>query len=149
MNRRTSMSDTIAPAAAPTETSLDRMAGEMSALARSLASETDRGRCLSDELVHGLRSSGLFRAGPPLSGGAQRAPPAETLRCAEEVARGDASAGWCVSIAATSSLLGGWLSDEGLAEIFGDPASVAAGVWGPRGSARRVEGGYRVLGRWG
>ena len=142
------MSDTIAPAAAPTETSLDRMAGEMSALARSLASETDRGRCLSDELVHGLRSSGLFRAGAPASVGAPEAPPAETLRCAEEVARGDASAGWCVSIAATSSLLGGWLSDEGLAEIFGDPASVAAGVWAPRGSARRVEGGYRVSGRW-
>jgi indole-3-acetate monooxygenase len=142
------MSDIIAPAAEPTETSLDRMAGEMSELARSLAPEIDRGRCLPDELVYGLRTSGLFRAGAPAGVGAPEAPPAETLRCAEEVARGDASAGWCVSIAATSSLLGGWLPDDGLAEIFGDPAYAAAGVWAPRGSARRVEGGYRVSGRW-
>jgi alkylation response protein AidB-like acyl-CoA dehydrogenase len=70
------------------------------------------------------------------------------LRCAETVARGDASAGWCVSIAATSSLLGGWLSGDGRADLFGDPGRVAAGVWAPRGHARRVSGGYRVSGRW-
>jgi indole-3-acetate monooxygenase len=80
--------------------------------------------------------------------GAPEAPPAVTLRCAEEVARGDASAGWCVSIGATSSLLAGWLPAAGLTEVFGGPANVAAGVWAPRGRARRVDGGYRVSGRW-
>jgi alkylation response protein AidB-like acyl-CoA dehydrogenase len=70
------------------------------------------------------------------------------LRAAEIVARGDASAGWCVSIAATSSLLGGWLPDAGLEEAFGSPDLVAAGVWAPNGRARRVDGGYRVSGRW-
>jgi alkylation response protein AidB-like acyl-CoA dehydrogenase len=53
-----------------------------------------------------------------------------------------------VSINATSSLLAGWLPAEGLAEVFGDPNQVAAGVWAPRGKARRVDGGYRVSGRW-
>ena len=89
-----------------------------------------------------------MRAGAPASLGAAQASPAVTLRCAEEVARGDASAGWCVSIAATSSLLAGWLSAEGAAEVFGAPDAVAAGVWAPRGSARPVDGGYRVSGRW-
>jgi alkylation response protein AidB-like acyl-CoA dehydrogenase len=32
--------------------------------------------------------------------------------------------------------------------MFGDPEKVAAGVWAPRGIARRVDGGYRVSGRW-
>ena len=95
-----------------------------------------------------MRASGLFRAGAPASIGAAEAPPAVTLRCAEEVARGDASAGWCVSIAATSSLLGGWLPPDGLSEVFGDSSATAAGVWAPRGKARRVDGGYRVSGRW-
>jgi alkylation response protein AidB-like acyl-CoA dehydrogenase len=67
---------------------------------------------------------------------------------AETVARGDASAGWCVSIAATSSLLGGWLAPDALAEVFGDPDHVAAGVWAPRGAARSVDGGFRVSGQW-
>ena len=99
-------------------------------------------------LVERLRGSGLFRAGAPGDVGAAEAPPAVTLRCAEEIARGDASAGWCVSIAATSSLLGGWLGEDGLTEVFGDPGNVAAGVWAPRGVARQVDGGYRVSGRW-
>jgi alkylation response protein AidB-like acyl-CoA dehydrogenase len=127
---------------------LDSAAAELAALASRLAPEAEKLRRLPDELVARLRASGLFRAGAPAATGAAEAPPAQTLRLAETVARGDASAGWCVSIAATSSLLGGWLSPAGLTEVFGDPENVAAGVWAPRGAARRVDGGYRVSGRW-
>jgi alkylation response protein AidB-like acyl-CoA dehydrogenase len=123
-------------------------AEELSALAREVAPLIERERRLPEELVGGLRASGLFRAGAPAAVGGAEAPPAVMLRCAEEVARGDGSTGWCLSIAATSSLLGGWLSGEGLAEVFGNPEHVAAGVWAPRGAARRVDGGYRVSGRW-
>jgi len=139
----------LAPTSATTSIDgLERAAEELSALARALAPETEANRRLPEELVAGLRASGLLRAGAPAAIGAPEAPPAVTLRCAEAVARGDASAGWCVSIAATSSLLAGWLPAEGLAEAFGGPQLVAAGVWAPRGSARRVDGGYRVSGRW-
>jgi indole-3-acetate monooxygenase len=127
---------------------LGRAAEELAGRARRLATEIERDRRLPGELVEGLRSSGLFRAGAPAAVGAAEAPPATTLRCAEAVARGDASAGWCVSIAATSSLLGGWLAEDGLAEVFGEPAKVAAGVWAPGGRARPAESGYRVSGRW-
>ncbi len=133
---------------APSTTDLDAAASELSALARGLAAQIEADRRLPEELVAGMRASGLMRAGAPSSLGAPEASPAATLRCAEEIARGDASAGWCGSIAATSSLLAGWLPAEGAAEIFGDPASVAAGVWAPRGTARAVDGGYRVSGRW-
>jgi alkylation response protein AidB-like acyl-CoA dehydrogenase len=70
------------------------------------------------------------------------------LRCAETIARGDASTGWCVSIAATSSLLSAYLPPEGATEIFGSADAVAAGVWAPRGTAGPVDGGFRVSGRW-
>ncbi|MGZ4184268.1 MAG: acyl-CoA dehydrogenase family protein [Solirubrobacteraceae bacterium] len=136
------------PTAAADTRDLDRAADDLAALARRLAPEAEKLRRLPDELADGLRGSGLFRAGAPGTAGAPEAPPAVTLRLAETVARGDASAGWCVAIAATSSLLGGWLAPEGLAEVFGDPDNVAAGVWAPRGAARRVDGGYRVSGRW-
>jgi alkylation response protein AidB-like acyl-CoA dehydrogenase len=127
---------------------LDRAAEDMSALARERADETERERRLPEELVSSLRTSGLFRAGAPASLGAVQAPPAVTLRCAETVARGDASAGWCVSIAATSSLLAAYLPSDGAQEIFGDADAVAAGVWAPRGLARPIDGGLRVSGRW-
>ena len=130
------------------QASLDRSARHLAAAARERAPEIEAQRRLPDDLVAALRASGLHRAGAPAALGAAEAPPAVTLRCAEEVARGDASAGWCVSIAATSSLLAGWLPGDGAAEVFGDPWTIAAGVWAPRGTARRVDGGYRVSGRW-
>ena len=142
------MSDLAAPTATGSTEQLEREAEELSALARKLAPAIEAERRLPGELVARLRSSGLFRAGAPAAIGAPEAPPAVTLGCAEAVARGDASAGWCVSIAATSSLLAGWLPAEGIEEAFGDPDKVAAGVWAPRGRARRVDGGYRVSGRW-
>jgi indole-3-acetate monooxygenase len=142
------MPDLAAPNAITSSENLERAAEKLSALARELAPTIEANRRLPDELVDGLRASGLFRAGAPAAVGAPEAPPAVTLRCAEALARGDASAGWCVSIAATSSLLAGWLPEEGVAETFVDPEMVAAGVWAPRGSARCVDGGYRVSGRW-
>jgi alkylation response protein AidB-like acyl-CoA dehydrogenase len=142
------MANLVAAGAVPSTEDLDRAAAGLSALARELAPAIEANRRLPDELLEGLRGSGLLRAGAPKAVGAPEAPPAVTLRCAETVARGDASAGWCISVAATSSLLAGWLPADGAAEAFGDPEKVAAGVWAPRGSARRVEGGYRVSGRW-
>jgi alkylation response protein AidB-like acyl-CoA dehydrogenase len=127
---------------------LDRAVEELANLARELAPSIEEERRLPDALVDRLHASGLLRAGAPAAVGAAEAPPAVTLRCAEAIARGDASAGWCVSIAATSSLLGGWLPADGLAEVFGHAGAVAAGVWAPRGTAQRVDGGYRVSGRW-
>jgi alkylation response protein AidB-like acyl-CoA dehydrogenase len=70
------------------------------------------------------------------------------LSGAERIARGDASAGWCVSIAATSSLLAAYLPELGATEIFGDSRALAAGVWAPRGRAAGVDAGVRVSGRW-
>jgi indole-3-acetate monooxygenase len=113
-----------------------------------MAAETERLRRLPDELVAPLRDSGLLRAGAPLEVGGFELAPGLALRCAEEVARGDASAGWCVSIAITSSLLAAYLPADSRDELFGDGRGIAAGVWAPRGKARPVDGGVVVSGRW-
>ena len=84
---------------------------EIAALARELAVETEHGR-LPDALLEELRSSGLMNAGAPRDAGGLELPPGELLRHAATIAAGDASAGWCISIAATSSLLAGFLEPE-------------------------------------
>ena len=120
----------------------------LASLAREQAAENEQARALSAELVRELREAGLLRAGAPAALGALQAPPAVTLACAERIAGGDASAGWCVSIACTSSLLAGWMPEAGAAEVLGSGEDVAAGVWAPRGRATPVDGGLRVSGRW-
>jgi indole-3-acetate monooxygenase len=123
-------------------------AREMADLARGMADQIETGRRLPAELVSALRESGLLRAGAPVEVGALELPPGTALRCAEEVARGDASAGWCVSIAITSSLLVAYLPPASRDELFGAGRGVAAGVWAPNGKARRAPGGVVVSGRW-
>ncbi len=120
----------------------------LAALAGEQSAGNEQARRLSPELVQGLREAGLLRAGAPAKLGALEAPPAVTLACAERIARGDASAGWCVSIACTSSLLAGWMPEPGAAAVLGSADDVAAGVWAPRGRGTPVDGGLQVSGRW-
>lgn len=123
-------------------------ARKVAALARDLAEETERGRQLAPGLVAELKAQGLLRIGLTADLGGAEPTAHEILATAETIAEGDASAGWCVSIAATSSLLGAYLPARGGQEVFGDPGSVAAGVWAPRAKGEVVDGGVRVSGRW-
>ena len=142
------MNDPQLQAAPPGQQELERRAREIFDLARELAPETEGQRCLADDLVAALRASGLMMAGAPREVGGLELAPGLALRCADEVARGDASAGWCVSIAATSSLLAAYLPGESRTELFDDPRGIAAGVWAPRGKGQTVDGGVVVTGRW-
>jgi alkylation response protein AidB-like acyl-CoA dehydrogenase len=142
------MTEPPGPGANPRGEAIGAQARVVSAMARELAEEIERGRRLPEALVTRLRESGLLRAGAPLEVGGLELEPGLALRAAEEVARGDASAGWCVSIAITSSLLAGYLPAERRTELFGDGQAVAAGVWAPSGRARSVHGGVVVSGRW-
>jgi alkylation response protein AidB-like acyl-CoA dehydrogenase len=117
-------------------------------LARQCAATTERDRALPDPLVTALRDTGLLRAGAPAAIGGPEAPPAVLLAGAERIAQADAATGWCVSIAATSSLLAAYLPHDAAVEILGDQDDIAAGVWAPRGKAIPADGGVRVTGRW-
>jgi alkylation response protein AidB-like acyl-CoA dehydrogenase len=121
---------------------------EIAALARELAEETEANRRLPEPLLERLRDSGLMNAGAPRESGGLELSPGELLGHAAAIAAGDASAGWCVSIAATSSLLSGYLQPSGREELLADPRGIAAGIFAPRGTARPAEGGFLVNGRW-
>jgi indole-3-acetate monooxygenase len=127
---------------------IEAVAQQIALTAREMSSEIDDDRRLPEELVTLLGESGLMRAGAPAEVRGLELPPGVALRCAEAVARGNASAGWCVSIAITSSLLVAYLPASSRDALFGEGRGVAAGVWAPRGTARTVDGGVVVSGRW-
>ena len=127
---------------------IETVAQQIAVAAREMSAEIDDDRRLPEELVALLGESGLLRAGAPAEVGGLELPPAVALRCAEALARGNASAGWCVSIAITSSLLVAYLPASSRDALFGDGHGVAAGVWAPRGTARTVDGGVVLSGRW-
>ncbi|MDT5174140.1 MAG: indole-3-acetate monooxygenase [Mycobacterium sp.] len=130
------------------DTEVEILAEKIALSAREMSVDIDRERRLPDELVARLNEAGLLRATMPREVDALELAPPTALRCAEAVARGDAAAGWCVSIAITSALLVAYLPAAARDEMFGGGKGVAAGVWAPRGKARSVQDGVVVSGRW-
>lgn len=100
------------------ETEIEILAEKIARWARARSAEIERDRRLPDELVTRLREAGLLRATMPREVAAPELAPGRALRCAEAVARGDASAGWCVSIAITSALLVAYLPARSREEMF-------------------------------
>ena len=138
----------LTPAPLTSANEIDTVARQIAVTAREMSAEIDDDRRLPEELVALLGESGLLRAGAPVEVGGLELAPGVALRSAEAVARGNASAGWCISIAITSSLLVAYLPASSRDALFGDGRGVAAGVWAPRGTGRTVEGGVMVSGRW-
>ncbi|GIW17379.1 MAG: hydroxylase [Tepidiforma sp.] len=128
--------------------SLIDAAREIAPLARRYADESERDRRLAPPVVAALRDAGLFRMLVPRELSGAEATVADLVGAIETVAAGDGAAGWCLMIAATTGITAALLPPEGAREIHGDPGSITGGMLMPRGTARRVEGGYRVTGRW-
>jgi indole-3-acetate monooxygenase len=132
-------------------------AGDILAAVRHLAPtisgrapEIERARRLPADLLRELKDAGCLRMLlPPTHGGLGVEFP-DAMRVYEAVSRADASVGWTVMIGS-----GSWYDFAGLPRetfdvIFTDGSDViVGGVIGPGGSAERIDGGYRVNGRWG
>jgi indole-3-acetate monooxygenase len=120
----------------------------LAARAAELAPVSERDRQLAAELVHDIARARLWRLCVPESLGGLEAAPTRLISAVETLARGDASAGWCVAVCATSGLLGGYLPEPAAREIFGAPTGVSGGVFAPKGRAQATMDGFRVSGRW-
>jgi alkylation response protein AidB-like acyl-CoA dehydrogenase len=116
--------------------------------AAHVAAEAERARRLPAALVAELASAGLFALCVPAAVGGVEAPPQTLIDAVEVLAQADGAAGWCVAIAATSGLLGGYLPEQGARQVYGSPGSVCGGVFAPRGRGVARDGGFEVSGRW-
>jgi alkylation response protein AidB-like acyl-CoA dehydrogenase len=120
----------------------------LAASAAELAPAAERARRLDPGLVAQIAEAGLFRLCVPASVGGLEAHPSALVESVEALATGDAAAGWCVAISATSGALAGWLPDDARRDVYGDPAQVVGGVFAPKGRAVGEDGALRVTGRW-
>jgi indole-3-acetate monooxygenase len=123
-------------------------ARRLASTAAELAPAAERDRQLAEPLVAALADAGLFRLCVPAAAGGLEAHPATLVAAVRALAAGDAAAGWCVAIAATSGLVAGYLPEEAAREIYAEPGTMVAGVFAPKGRAIPEAGGFRVSGRW-
>ena len=125
---------------------LDRARAFVPELAAA-APEIERRRELPQPVVAAMVERGFFRMLLPRSIGGAELLPAPYVRVVEEIAKGDASAAWCLNQGAGCSMTAAYLDPAAAKEVFGGPRGILA--WGPGpGKARIVEGGYRVTATW-
>ena len=104
-------------------------------------------RTLTEPVVAALQSADLFRLLVPAVYGGPECDPVTYLAVIEEVAAADGAAGWCSNIASTTSSMSWFLPEPWAREIYSTPRATG-GAFAPNGKAARVEGGWRVTGRW-
>jgi len=126
----------------PDEQDIDylRRAREFAPELAAAAHKIECRRELPESVVAALAERGFFRLLLPRSLGGAELLPASFVPVIEEIAKADASTAWCLNQASGCSMTAAW-------EIFGGPRGILA--WGPGpGTARAVDGGYRVTASW-
>ena len=132
-------------------TQADVVAGARDLIPQVLAArdECEALRRVPTPMVEALAAAGLLQMYLPRSMGGPELPPLVVFRAIEEISRASGSIGWCAMIATGVSNSMGWLDADVGRAIAGHPADVRlAGSIRPQGRARRVDGGYRIEGRW-
>jgi len=117
-------------------------------LVRERAEACEANRNLTDDVVDALIAAGLMRMSVPAAYGGPEATPMQQIEAIEAVAEADGAAGWCVMIASTTSSMSLFLPPDVARAIYDDPGVVTGGAFAPSGTGRRVDGGWRVSGRW-
>lgn len=117
-------------------------------LIRDAADEIEDGRGLPPRIVDALKQAGVFRAAMPKAWGGPELSIPEQTRITETLSYFDGSTGWCGIIGMVGGYFAAQLPEQSARELFPDINDVSAGSVLFAGKARRVEGGYRVSGRW-
>ena len=118
-------------------------------LIRATMAEAEAARRMPESVIAAMAEARIFRQLVPRVAGGDELDPITMLNVTEAVSRMDGSAGWVAMIGSGAGFLSGYLDTEVSREIFAEPNAALCGNLGAPGArAMRVEGGYRVSGRW-
>ena len=112
------------------------------------AAEMEDARRLPADLAGKMAAGGAFRMMTPKTYGGLELTAREFIEGVEQIARANASAGWCSMIACTTSMNAAYMAPDMATEIYADPLTITGGVFAPMGRADVEGDGYRVTGRW-
>jgi alkylation response protein AidB-like acyl-CoA dehydrogenase len=115
---------------------------------REAADEIERDRRLPSRIVEATKRAGIFGMAMPCAWGGSELDLPEQLRVVETLSCFDGSVGWCAMTGSTGGFASSWLDDSVAKELFQDVNAPSAGSLLFAGKAQRVDGGYRVSGRW-
>jgi alkylation response protein AidB-like acyl-CoA dehydrogenase len=115
---------------------------------RAAANAIEQGRRLTPAIVQAMKQAGIFRMAHPRAWGGPELSLPDQVRVIEELAYADGSVGWCAMINIDGGYLGAFIDQDVAREMYRDLDAPTAASLIFTGRAVKVDGGYRVTGRW-
>jgi 3-hydroxy-9,10-secoandrosta-1,3,5(10)-triene-9,17-dione monooxygenase len=134
---------------APAPEELVRRARALSPMLAQRAAIGDRERRLPKETIADMQAAGLFRVLQPKRWGGYEMSPNVFFDVQLALAEGDMSPAWVYGVVGLHPWLVAVLDDRAAQDIWGKDSSTLIGSsLHPSGTAKEVDGGYRLSGRW-
>jgi len=117
---------------------------------RARSAETEQLRRLPPETMAEMRAANMHRILQPKAHGGAGAHFSGMVDIVETISQGCCAAGWCLTQYCSHNCLLGYWPAEGQADVWRDkPDAMVAGSLIPGcGTARKVDGGWRLSGQW-
>jgi len=112
------------------------------------AAEAEATRRLTPRVHAAFRAAGAYEVGFSARHGGPEMSLEDQTRMVEAVATADAGTAWNLTVLAATGFYAERLSQEAFAELYPTLDRPTCGSFHPKAKAVRVEGGFRVSGRW-
>ncbi|NEA41152.1 acyl-CoA dehydrogenase family protein [Streptomyces sp. SID11385] len=134
----------------PTAEELKARATALVPLLKENAARAESERRVPEENIKALTEAGLFRLTVPRRLGGFETNFRTMLEVTSELARGCGSTAWVATLINVTNWTVGLFPERAQLDVWGSgPDARVCGVLAPTSTSRKVEGGWRVTGRWG
>lgn len=136
-------------AANPSPEELLAKAVAMKSVLRRKAEQVESARIVSSETIAAFKGAGFFRILQPAAFGGYEFSPSALSNIVFEVGRVCGSTAWTLAVLALHQWEVQMLPPQGRDDIWGNDRDVLlSSAYAPTGKVARVEGGFRLSGRW-
>jgi 3-hydroxy-9,10-secoandrosta-1,3,5(10)-triene-9,17-dione monooxygenase len=133
----------------PTSDELVARAAAMVPGLRARADEIEKARTVPDDVIQMFKDAGFFRIVQPKKFGGWEMNPIVFMRVLAELGRGCCASAWNMMILGVHNWEFGLMEDQAGLDVWGeDDETIIASSYPPMGELTRVEGGWRLKGRW-
>lgn len=137
------------PATVPTSEELVARAAAMVPALRARADEIEKARKVPEDVVQMFKDAGFFRILQPKAYGGWEMNPIVFMRVLGELGRGCCASAWIMMILGVHNWEFGLMDPRASEDVWGEnDETIIASSYPPMGEITKVEGGWRIKGRW-
>jgi alkylation response protein AidB-like acyl-CoA dehydrogenase len=137
------------PPATPSSDELVARVRELHPLLRANAAAGEEDRRVAQDTMQALQQAGILRIAQPRRYGGYETSMRTMLDVSAAVGEADGGTSWVVTLLNVCAWLVGLYPGQAQDDVWQDhPDALVSGVLAPTAETRKVDGGYRVTGRW-